>query len=146
VHVGSVKESQGCHQISAIVRRDRLLNPENQTTKAPIHEEVKEQWTLSWCLCALVQRFVNTVAYSSKHARSGRGGFHTRPKPDRAGINPAPYWAFVCVSIRHVFRKWTTWWFIPYHTLWTSTVSCHPERRDSSASITRSCSVSVIWE
>jgi hypothetical protein len=53
----------------------------------------------------LVLYCVNTVAYSSKHDRSGRGGFHTRPKPDRAGINPAPYWPLSVTRYVTVFRK-----------------------------------------
>jgi len=35
--------------------------------------------------------FANTKAYSGEHRVWYSAGFYTRPKPDRAGINPAPY-------------------------------------------------------
>jgi hypothetical protein len=43
----------GVHRKLVIVQRDRLLNPENQTTKSPRHEEVKGQvsfFFVSLCL------------------------------------------------------------------------------------------------
>jgi hypothetical protein len=67
-----------------IVRRDLLSNPENQTTKPPRHEEVKNNSLLSLCVCAfavhsLIAGDERLLPVMPRRARADGRISHTRP-------------------------------------------------------------------